>query len=43
MQTGPAKRGDKKTINEHLSMLKDENFKKIYKLLSNSISKEYGK
>ncbi len=42
-QTGPAKRKDKKVIKEHLTMLKDENYKKIYKLLSQSIIKEYEK
>ena len=40
-QTGPAKRGDKNTIQEHLSLLVDENHKKIYKLLSQNILKEY--
>ena len=42
-QTGPAKRGDKKIIQKHLSILKDDNYKKIYKLLSNNILNEYGK
>ena len=42
-QTGPAKRGDKKTIQAHLSLLKNENYKKIYKLLSQNIIKEYEK
>ena len=40
-QTGPAKRGDKNTIKEHLSLLKDENYKKIYKLLSKNILEEH--
>ncbi len=39
MQTGPAKRGDKKVINEHLKLLKDrKQFREIYKLISASIS-----
>ena len=42
-QTGPAKRGDEKIIQKHLSILKDDNYKKIYKLLSNNILNEYGK
>jgi len=42
-QTGPAARGDKRVIKEHLEMLKDDNYKKIYKLLSESILKAYGK
>ena len=42
-QTGPAKRGDKKVIKQHLEILKDDNYKKIYKLLSQNILKEYGK
>ena len=42
-QTGPSKRGDKKVIKQHLEILKDENYKKIYKLLSQNILKEYGK
>lgn len=38
VQTGPAKRGDKKIINEHLRMLHNfPQYKKIYKLLSGSI------
>jgi predicted short-subunit dehydrogenase-like oxidoreductase (DUF2520 family) len=36
-QTGPAKRNDKKSMANHLSVLDDENMKKIYKLLSESI------
>ena len=42
-QTGPAKRGDKQVISEHLKILKNENYKKIYKLLSKNILKEYEK
>ncbi|PCJ94979.1 MAG: hypothetical protein COA50_11445 [Flavobacteriaceae bacterium] len=41
-QTGPAKRGDKSTIKIHLNQIKDENLKKIYTTLSQSISNTYG-
>ncbi len=41
-QTGPAKRGDKKTIENHLKKLSGIN-KEIYKLLSHSIANLYGK
>lgn len=36
-QTGPAKRQDTKTIEEHLNSIKNENQKEIYKLLTQSI------
>ena len=36
-QTGPAKRNDTQTINDHLNFLTDENQKEIYKLLTKSI------
>ena len=36
-QTGPAKRNDTKTIEEHLNSLTNENQKEIYKLLTQSI------
>ena len=42
-QTGPARRGDLITINHHLELLKNKKYKKIYKLLSESIIKEYEK
>ena len=42
-QTGPAIRDDKETIKIHLRMLKNKNYKKIYKLLSHNILKEYEK
>ena len=42
-QTGPARRGDSETIKNHLAMLKNEKYKKIYKLLTESIIKEYEK
>jgi predicted short-subunit dehydrogenase-like oxidoreductase (DUF2520 family) len=41
-QTGPAKRNDKNTINAHLATL-NKNQQEIYKLLTKSISKTYGK
>lgn len=41
-QTGPAKRGDKKTISKHLNML-SEDTKKIYKTLSDSLLENYGR
>lgn len=42
-QTGPAKRGDSKIIEEHLAMLeKEPALQKIYKLLSESIEQESG-
>ena len=41
-QTGPAKRGDKIVMNEHLSMLTDHDlYQKIYTFVSNSIYKTY--
>ena len=42
-QTGPAIRDDKETMKIHLRMLKNKNYKKIYKLLSHNILKEYEK
>jgi len=41
-QTGPAKRNDKKTIKRHLKQLKNEDHKKIYELLTDSIKKTHG-
>lgn len=41
-QTGPALRNDKKTISAHLEML-DEDTKKIYTILTESIQKLHGK
>jgi len=40
-QTGPAVRGDKKTIKAHLEIIKDAELKKLYKLLTNSITNYY--
>jgi predicted short-subunit dehydrogenase-like oxidoreductase (DUF2520 family) len=39
LQTGPAIRGDVKTMQQHLELLDDENSRKIYEALSNSITK----
>jgi len=41
-QTGPAKRGDQKTINDHLAKLDKDIHKEIYTLLTQSIAKTYG-
>ena len=42
-QTGPAKRGDKKTIKQHCKLLEDyPTYKKIYELLTHSIQKTHG-
>lgn len=40
-QTGPAKRGDKRTIKQHMEELGDSDYRKIYALLSQSIEREY--
>jgi predicted short-subunit dehydrogenase-like oxidoreductase (DUF2520 family) len=37
MQTGPAIRGDKKTMDKHLKMLVDKDLKKLYQLISKNI------
>lgn len=42
-QTGPAKRNDTKTIKTHLSLLKSDAHKDIYKLLTQSIKKTHGR
>jgi predicted short-subunit dehydrogenase-like oxidoreductase (DUF2520 family) len=42
-QTGPAKRGDQKTINDHLEKLEKKIHKEIYTLLTQSIAKTYGR
>ena len=41
-QTGPAKRKDLKTINEHLELLSEDQ-KDLYQLISNSIQLIHGK
>jgi predicted short-subunit dehydrogenase-like oxidoreductase (DUF2520 family) len=40
-QTGPAQRHDQKTIEKHLRLLKDQNLKKLYNLLTYSIQKKH--
>ena len=42
-QTGPASRGDSKTIIKHLEHLQNESYKKIYTLITNEIQSHYGK
>ncbi|MEM1001832.1 MAG: DUF2520 domain-containing protein [Bacteroidota bacterium] len=42
-QTGPALRGDKKTIKRHLKALEKSPHKNIYELLTQSIQKTHGK
>ena len=42
-QTGPAKRNDQKTIKKHLEILKNEQHKEIYELLTKSIQRTHGK
>ena len=40
-QTGPAVRGDRKVVNEHLDLLKDNpEYAGIYRLISTDINKE---
>ncbi len=41
-QTGPARRNDQKTMENHLHQLDNKNYKDIYALLSKSISEKYG-
>lgn len=40
-QTGPARRGDQKTLHTHLALLKNKNQREIYTLLSNSLKVMY--
>ena len=42
-QTGPAKRGDKKTIKTHLNQLDKKQHQDIYKLLTSSILQTHGR
>jgi predicted short-subunit dehydrogenase-like oxidoreductase (DUF2520 family) len=42
-QTGPARRGDKATMEEHQKLLGDKGHREIYTLLSNSIKHTYAK
>lgn len=41
IQSGPAKRGDINTINNHLKAIKNDKIKKIYKLISEHIINEH--
>ncbi|MCJ7465540.1 MAG: F420-dependent NADP oxidoreductase [Maribacter sp.] len=41
-QTGPARRGDAKTLKKQLRQLEKSDFKEIYTLLTRSIAKTYG-
>ena len=43
IQTGPAKRNDRITINKHLELLENKSFKKVYKTVTESIIKYYEK
>ena len=43
VQTGPAKRNDRKTMQAHLKLLPDKNYRILYKLLSKSITQLYAK
>ena len=40
-QTGPAKRGDKKTIEEHEKFLTNKEYKKLYLIITQLIEKKY--
>ncbi|MEX0361453.1 MAG: DUF2520 domain-containing protein, partial [Allomuricauda sp.] len=42
-QTGPALRGDEKSMNQHLSLISDHTEQEIYRLLSKAIKIEYEK
>ncbi|WP_194767750.1 Rossmann-like and DUF2520 domain-containing protein [Tamlana sp. I1] len=42
-QTGPAKRNDKKTIKKHVKLLKKQEHKDIYNLLTDSIKQTHGR
>jgi predicted short-subunit dehydrogenase-like oxidoreductase (DUF2520 family) len=39
IQTGPAARGDQKTIDRHLGLIQEKEFKEIYRLISERIKK----
>ncbi len=43
VQTGPAVRNDTETIQRHLGIIKDENQKQIYQLLTKAIQDKHGK
>lgn len=40
-QTGPAKRNDRKTMKAHLKLLKEKNYRDLYKTISKSITNLY--
>ena len=40
-QTGPAIRRDQKTIDKHLDLLMDDDLKKLYLILTDSIQKKH--
>lgn len=42
-QTGPAKRGDQRTVHSHLKILKNKHQRELYILLSDTIKSKYGK
>ncbi|WP_036154116.1 Rossmann-like and DUF2520 domain-containing protein [Maribacter forsetii] len=42
-QTGPAKRGDQKTLHNHLQIITDKHQRELYTLLSNAIKEKHGK
>ena len=39
IQTGPAARGDQKTIESHLNIIQEKELKEIYQLISDRIKK----
>lgn len=41
IQTGPAARGDQKTIESHLNIIQEKEFKEIYRLISDRIKKQH--
>ena len=41
LQTGPAVRNEKKTINKHIELIEDKDLKIIYKKISDHIIKTY--
>ena len=41
LQTGPAVRNDKDTLGLHLNLIKNVNDKKLYKIITKSIQKNY--
>lgn len=42
-QTGPAKRGDQKTLHNHLQLIKNTHHRELYILLNNAIKQKHGK